>query len=344
MHGTALRMSIVAAGAWVLFACASEPVAAEPTASARFELETGTANGNVFQLRDAVFELTGPTNTTVTSAGIGRWASVDVKPGTYTILLKAGWSLHQTSGMETRFDTSQARLVSPNPRTVVLPAGAVTDVIYSFAIGDTVIGKGEARARIGIEVTEPLCGNGVLDPGEECDPALKYFGATCDSHCSGGTKSCTQATDCKSGICTKGDCGCDLTASFCKNGCRDTRTSCREGCATPGLTCKSQCEANETSCRNTCGDLSEACWGGCWADPIGCALACEPPRALCMDQCTSGRTACDASCTTTWDSCLGTCDEDHATCFLGCEANENACYSGCNRCESCTSAGQCPYE
>ncbi len=342
MHEAALRMSIL--GAFVLLACGSEAIPAEPVASARFELESGTDNGNVFQLRDAVFELTGPTNTSVTSAGIGRWVSVDVKPGTYSILLKPGWSLHHISGPGDQFDTSEARLLSENPRTVVLPAGQTTDVVFSFALGDYVIGKGEARARIGIDVAEPLCGNGKLDPGEECDVAIKYSGATCDSKCTGGFRPCSKATDCASGICDRGNCNCEATATTCKQSCFTNASSCTNTCAGTAEDCSEGCISDETTCRNICGKASEACWLGCFFDPIACSATCEPPRAVCMAACTSAKNSCSSSCTSTFNGCAGTCTSTRDTCTSACDTAESSCQSSCNRCKSCTEAGQCPYE
>lgn len=342
MQPHAVRTSLFAA--LMLFACGSEPLSSpEPTASARFELEAGTENGNVFQLRDAVFELTGPTNTSVTSEGIGPWVQVDVAPGTYSILLKDGWSLHHVSGPGEQFDTSQARLLSANPKTVVLPAGQVTNVIFSFALGDYVIGKDEARARIGIEVKEPLCGNGILDPGEECDSAIHYANATCDSKCTGGYRSCTAATDCASGICKHGNCGCAEAADTCNQNCYTAGSSCTGSCTDNAIACTNTCDAGETSCRNACGTASAACWAACWFDPIGCAATCEPPRAICMNQCATDKSNCAAGCSSTYDGCTTGCTGDRTACTNGCTATHESCETGCNRCASCTTAGQCPY-
>lgn len=329
-------------GAWAVLACSgAEPSPSAPTATARFELEAGTENGNVFKLEDAIFELNGPEPTTVTSDGIGPWVQVDLQAGDYSIMLKDGWRLVHTSGPAVQIDTSGATLASPNPMFVSLPMGQVTDVIFHFVLDGDVLGKGDARGRIGISVDEPLCGNGIFDDGEECDSAINYANATCDDLCTGGYRTCSGPTDCASGRCIIGDCDCDGSADACHERCQDDGSACKGACADESDTCSDGCDDSEQTCRSTCGGLSAACWASCWFDPVGCAITCEPSRAICMEACSEVRSSCDGGCQDDFDSCAGGCDSD--ACHAECDSGEEACLSSCNRCEDCTSAGQCPY-
>lgn len=343
MNRTVLRCAVLV-GAMILGAC--EGVAPEEEgrlASVRLELETYTDTGNVFQLQNAVFVLSGPVTKSVTSDGLGPYVEVDVPPGDYQIQLKKGWTLAHTSGPGEKLDTSGAKLVSPNPLPVNVPPGVVTDVVFLFALGKEPLGQNDGRVHIAIAVDEPLCGNGLLDPGEECDSALSTPDAPCDELCTGGDTICSQDQDCASAICKQGACPeCDADAFACSEACSSQNAGCKAGCEGPALACDGACEAGDSSCRDTCGALSAACWAGCWFDPIGCALTCEPARDLCMGACDADLDACDLSCTSGFASCSSGCASDKAGCIAGCESGQTACWDGCTRCVPCTVAGQCP--
>ena len=343
MNGSILRAGILAAAVALLGCDAKEPEGEPTMATVRLELETATANGNVFQLRDAVFKLAGPITTAVTSDGIGPFVSVNVPPGDYSIKLTGAWHLDHTSGPGAAIDTSDAVLLSANPMFVTVPAGVVTGVVFKFGFGKDQLTQNGAQVHIGIEVDEPLCGNGLLDPGEECDYAIPYPNSTCDALCTGGDKPCTDALDCSSAICTGGSCPeCDSEASSCSYGCDDDDVACVQVCSDSSNDCTGACEDGEASCRDTCGNLSAVCWASCWFDPIGCSLTCEPARTLCMDQCSTDASGCSSSCETGYTACKVPCASAHDMCLQGCDEAQDTCWDACRTCAPCTEAGQCP--
>lgn len=334
-------------GAFMGLACnAADPdpttQQSEKSASVRIALETTSASGTVYKLADAVFEFEGPTPTSVSADldHVGRFVSVVVAPGEYNVHLKDGWRLVQDTGLE------GGRLISANPQHVVLVGGRMTDVVFRFSLNKDALKKDEAGARVGISVEDPLCGNGRLDPGEECDKAISYPGGRCDERCTGGIKPCSTDGECASNTCDLSSrCDdCQRQGDTCRHDCEYNRGSCGRACSSAVGTCKSNCDTGLDSCRNTCGDLSEACWASCWFDPIGCAATCEPPRAVCMNVCTANQTSCHDRCADTQPACDSACDTSESACVNRCGTTQSSCSANCGRCVSCSDARMCPNE
>jgi hypothetical protein len=339
----ALLSGLILTSPGLIGCSASDDAAREEIASARLNLETGTDAGNVFKLVDAVFEFTGPVTTSITSAGIGPFVSVDVPPGRYSVRLKGG-RLVQTSGVA-EVDTSGAQLISPNPQSVQLVAGQVTDILFTFALGKDILSNKNARARVGINVQEPACGNGRLESGEECDRAINYpSGNSCDSLCTGGLKPCAEDRDCASNVCGQDRClQCGADAGGCREECDRGGDDCEFECTEDVRACEGDCGEGRDTCRNICGQASAACWAGCWPDPISCSAICEPPRSLCLNQCDAGADSCRTRCQEPRSACNSACARETVACKDECGAGESSCRENCGRCESCTSADQCPY-
>jgi len=154
------------------------------------------------------------------------------------------------------------------------------------------------------------CGNGVLDPGEQCDDGNAVDGDGCDANCT--------ATACGNGIVTAGeqcddgnavdtdDCKSDCTLNVCGDGVLDagveecddgnlisgdgcdmdcTRTACGNGIVTAGEQCDDGNAIDTDDCKsdctlNVCGDgaihaAAEECDDGNVVDGDGCSSQCR---------------------------------------------------------------------
>jgi cysteine-rich repeat protein len=149
-----------------------------------------------------------------------------------------------------------------------------------FAIearGDLAI---EARADLGIDTRSSLCGNGMLDLGEQCDDGNTWPGDGCDSNCK---------IEC--------DFGCwpnpRPPMGFCGDGRLSGGEDCDDGNTLSGDGCSSVCDVERgyhcpapgLRCTPTCGDSlltpPETCDDGNTRSGDGCSEFCliEPERA-----------------------------------------------------------------
>lgn len=180
----------------------------------------------------------------------------------------------------------------------------------------------------GCVLPTPHCGDGILDPGEQCDGAVQ--GITCASlQYAGGTISCTP------------DCRLDLThclipvQAVCGNGRRDPGEVCDGDdlggaiCPRGGtLHCQPGCLSFDTSSCLNCGDgrrdPGEACDGldlggatcqslGDAGGPLACDHVCRFDRSGCW-RCGNGRIdpgeECDDANTESGDGCSATCTSE----------------------------------
>jgi cysteine-rich repeat protein len=181
------------------------------------------------------------------------------------------------------FDTTQS--------SVVIPADTFTKgnfyVFRVFAIqtsGEYVAGKlldfqaplWSARISTGMFRFSDLCGNGDVDPGEECDPASDR---NCDADCSmsicgdgfvGLGEVCDDMVE--SGFCNgDGKCGRPLCGDAVLN--RSAGEECDDGNLTNGDNCSAQCKLE--NCGNTKTEAGEACDDGNRINGDGCDAFCQ---------------------------------------------------------------------
>ena len=128
------------------------------------------------------------------------------------------------------------------------------------------------------------CGNGILDPGEQCDDGNNIDGDGCDANCTPtacGNGIHTAGEDCDDGNTVSGD-GCDSNCTFprCGNGVTAGTEQCDDGNAVDGDGCDSNC--THTACGNGVVTTGEECDDGNLVDGDGCDANCQftPPAVL----------------------------------------------------------------
>jgi cysteine-rich repeat protein len=174
-------------------------------------------------------------------------------------------------------------------------------------------GKGRGKfVKIELPSKTAVCGNGIVEPGEECDD-----GNTAD--CDGCSNACTIVEGCGDGVvcgteqCDDGNTtSCDGCSSPCtiETGllCGDgiTNAACGEECdpPVPGR-CDAQCH-RIPYCGDGIVDPGEQCDDGNTVDCDACSNACTVPTG-CGDGIVCGTEECDDGDTTSCDGCSATC-------------------------------------
>jgi len=178
--------------------------------------------------------------------------------------------------------------------------------------------------------TTAVCGNGMVEPGEQCDDGNATNGDGCDTSC---TFSCTNpATDC-----TAAPPACQAWQCSAAHACAAVADATKNGQACPGgagFTCKNGvCSAPAATCGNGVKEAGEACdLGAMNGTGQGCSATCQ------LD-CATNADCADAN------ACNGT-----ETCVMAtvngqqvqkCQAGTNA--AKCTACAGglCNGAGQC---
>jgi hypothetical protein len=115
---------------------------------------TGQTNGTTYRLRQAVFEVTGPTNTTLNSESDpnGAVLAATLSTGGYLIALQSGWFLERLNGMTA--EPVDATLVSANPQMFGISSAATSTVLFRFETDGTIIDIGTGQLEVAIEVNE----------------------------------------------------------------------------------------------------------------------------------------------------------------------------------------------
>ena len=141
---------------------------------------TGQTNGNSYRLRNARFDVAGPTQTVLDSETDLTLTTLNatLPTGDYTITLEPGWSLEKLAGGT--FQVVDAALTSPNPKSFQILGGGTSNVAYQFSTNGTLVTIGTGQLSLSIGVTE----NGGAGSGSACSlitrtgclsPELCYF-------------------------------------------------------------------------------------------------------------------------------------------------------------------------
>ena len=124
------------------------------------------------------------------------------------------------------------------------------------------------------------CGNGVVDPGEECDDGNIIDGDHCSSSCRAetcGNNVVDPGEQCDDGNLVDGDgCSSKCTIEKCGNGIKDKGEACDDGNNIDGDGCSANCLSTEI-CGNGIVDkaVGEVCDDGNTVDGDGCSSTCE---------------------------------------------------------------------
>ncbi len=115
---------------------------------------TGQTNGNSYRLRNARFDVSGPTMTVFDSETDLTLTTLNatLSTGNYTITLEPGWSLEKL--IDGTFQVVDATLTSPNPQSFQILGGATTNEAYQFSTNGTVVTIGSGQLDLSIGVTE----------------------------------------------------------------------------------------------------------------------------------------------------------------------------------------------
>jgi hypothetical protein len=115
---------------------------------------TGQTNGNSYRLRNARFEVLGPTMAVLDSESDLTVTTLNttLPSGAYTITLVPGWSLERNDGGT--FNVVQATLSSMNPESFQILGGGTTNVAFQFSTDGTLVTIGTGQLSVSIGVTE----------------------------------------------------------------------------------------------------------------------------------------------------------------------------------------------
>lgn len=120
--------------------------------------------GRAFELRDAVFSITGPTDIELLAndALDAPFLEQSLPVGEYSVTLETGWSLYDVGGAEPV--ATPAELVSANPQSFAIIDGVRTELGFRFELqaGDTEIALGAGTLSVVIEVAHRQSGSVVF--------------------------------------------------------------------------------------------------------------------------------------------------------------------------------------
>lgn len=191
-------------------------------------------------------------------------------------------------------------------------------------------------ATIAVNCVPILCGNDVIDPGEDCDPPN---GTTCLPGCVApvcGNGILQFGETCDDGNTAGGDnCPADCTL-VCGDGTLESPEVCDDGNTVGGDLCNATCSAVTPICGDTVLTPPEACDDGNTVDGDGCESDCTLPGApdpTCGDDVVTAPEECDRGMTNANGSatCSNDCNETVASdacvaCETGDDGGEGICF------------------
>ena len=209
-----------------------------------------------------------PTLTTITPVDV-MLVGDECAPGTGDVACEPGESV---SGVM-RYDMSPAGVLEPAGVTGIAQRSDGSNVIFGTAEGSGHVFE-YSNCALGA-IIDP-CGDGILDPGEECDDGDREPGDGCRADCT--IESCGDGIEdpgeeCDDGNPFPGDgCRADCTEEACGDGIEDPGEDCDDGNTDPGDGCSAGCTVEE--CGNGILDPGEECDDGNDRPFDGCAADC----------------------------------------------------------------------
>ncbi|MCR9164961.1 MAG: hypothetical protein ACE37F_30540 [Nannocystaceae bacterium] len=165
-----LISSVLGLTALLCSACAEGPDTASEPGSLRMGVVGQDGAGQIYRLRDGVFDIDGPEAVSVSteSSPISlETLDVELAAGSYDVTLGGGWRLERWDPISDATLDVAATLTSANPATVLVTGTETTSVVFTFSVpdaGPVTLGDGELEIDIEVDVDDP---GGELTP---CDP------------------------------------------------------------------------------------------------------------------------------------------------------------------------------
>ncbi|MGH7894582.1 MAG: DUF4215 domain-containing protein, partial [Candidatus Binatia bacterium] len=187
------------------------------------------------------------------------------------------------------------------------------------------------------------CGDGTLDPGEQCDDGNYVSGDGCSAACelegTCGDGTIGAGEQCDDGNATSGD-GCSAACQLetvCGNSVVEGAEQCDDGNTVSGDGCSATC-AYETVCGDGVKEGFEQCDDGNTAAGDGCSPSCH--LEICGNLLIDAGEQCDDGNTTSGDGCSATCQHEPLcgdgtldvgeTCDDGNAESDDGCDKGCH--------------
>ncbi len=173
LHRFLLLLTALAVSIFTIGGCSQSPTD-DSIGSISLNL-TGTASsGNVYRLRDAVFNISGPAAATLSSETDPDATALvqTLVVGDYTVDLQNGWRMERVETDGTLTDVVVS-LSSANPALFSVLGGAQTSVVYRFLTSEGEVVLDEGEVSIGVEVVEACIDDAQCSGGQICEPATK---------------------------------------------------------------------------------------------------------------------------------------------------------------------------
>jgi cysteine-rich repeat protein len=177
------------------------------------------------------------------------------------------------------------------------------------------------------------CGNGQLDPGEQCDDGNKINGDGCDNNC--------KVSGCGNGVVDPGE-QCDDGNTVSGDGCSATcQSECGDGTVQPGEQCDDGNKVNGDGCDNNCKftgcgngvvDPGEQCDDGNTVSGDGCSATCQ---SECGNGVVDPGEQCDDGNRVSGDGCSATCQNECAS-DAQCPPDQDPCTTASCSTGACT--------
>lgn len=156
-----------------------------------------SASGTDYRLRAVQFRIEQPGMDPVVLNGNPAvpFVQADLPPGGYTVTLVGNWILEAADG-EGGWDRVDAVLQSPNPLAVEVTVGGIAEAFFRFGVGDDAVAFGQGKVRVGFEVDDGGCVDGLT----ACDGACVDTDSDA-GHCGGCDQACDPGIACQEGAC-----------------------------------------------------------------------------------------------------------------------------------------------
>lgn len=304
-----------------------------------WRLHIGLGNGDVALIEDGNHDIRGVVQQASTSTP--ALISGMIADGQLTLSFFDSECSTATSACETAFFLNEAQC-SPN-----LPWNATFTKVAPTVCGDGHIDPSEQcddgnfinGDGCSVVCLPEQCGNGIVEVNEQCDDGNRVNGDTCDNNCTYatcGNRIVDPHEQCDDGNANAGD-ACDGSCGIpgCPNGTVGAGEQCDDGNLTDNDGCARNCRL--PGCGNLIVENGEECDDGNQVGGDGCTAACRlEPLPGCGDGSRVSPEECDDGNTTNCDGCSSSCHVERCgnglrECGEECDDGNQVGGDGCSR-------------